>query len=85
MGRHLKFAGYIHNHKILPGNVFGLILKNKIANMGVSFQSWKGLISTLLLVLQVWHVKPIYRNSWAGNLLKWSDLTLGPSFKVNEE
>ena len=31
----LKFAGYIHNHKILPGNIFGLILKNKIAAMGV--------------------------------------------------
>ena len=27
----LKFAGYIHNHKILPGNIFGLILKNKLA------------------------------------------------------
>ena len=27
----LKFAGYIHNHKILPGNSFGLILKNKLA------------------------------------------------------
>ena len=26
----LKFAGYIHNHKILPGNIFGLILKNKV-------------------------------------------------------
>ena len=26
----LKFAGYIHNHKILPGNIFGLILKNKM-------------------------------------------------------
>ena len=30
----LKFAGYIHNHKILPGNIFGLILKNKMAAMG---------------------------------------------------
>ena len=26
----LKFPGYIHNHNILPGNIFGLILKNKI-------------------------------------------------------
>ena len=26
----LKFAGYIHNHKILPGNIFGLISKNKM-------------------------------------------------------
>ena len=27
----LKFAGYIHSHKVLPGNIFGLILKNKMA------------------------------------------------------
>ena len=27
----LKFAGYIHNHKILPENIFGRILKNKMA------------------------------------------------------
>ena len=27
----LKFAGYIHSHKILPGNIFGLILKIKMA------------------------------------------------------
>ena len=31
----LKFAGYIHNHAILPGNIFGLILKNKMAATGV--------------------------------------------------
>ena len=31
----LKFAGYIHNHKVSPGNIFGLILKNKMAAMGV--------------------------------------------------
>ena len=30
----LKFSGYIHNHKILPGNIFGLILKNKMAATG---------------------------------------------------
>ena len=27
----LKFAGCIHNHKIFPGKIFGLILKNKMA------------------------------------------------------
>ena len=27
----LKFARYIHSHKILPGSIFGLILKNKMA------------------------------------------------------
>ena len=26
--------------------------------------------------------KPTCRKSWAGNLLVWSDLMLGPSFKV---
>ena len=26
--------------------------------------------------------KPTYRKSWAGNLLVWSDLTLGTLFKV---
>ena len=39
-------------------------------------------ITLLLLVLEVWDGKPTYRKSWAGNLLVWSDLTLGPSFKV---
>ena len=29
-------------------------------------------------------VKPIYWKSWARNLLIWSDLTLGPSFKVKQ-
>ena len=28
--------------------------------------------------------KPTYRKSWAGNLLAWSDLTLGPSFEVKQ-
>ena len=31
----LKFAGYIHSHKISPGNIFGLILKNKMATRDV--------------------------------------------------
>ena len=39
-------------------------------------------ITRLLLVLEVWDGKPTYRKLWAGNLLVWSDLTLGPSFKV---
>ena len=42
----------------------------------------KVLITHLLLVLEVWDGKPTCRKSWAGNLLVWSDLTLGPSFKV---
>ena len=31
----LNFTGYIHSHKILPGNIFGPILKNKMAAMGI--------------------------------------------------
>ena len=27
-------------------------------------------------------MKPTYKKSWAGNILVWSDLTLGSSFKV---
>ena len=42
----------------------------------------KVLITHLLLVLEVWDDKPTCRKSWAENLLVWSDLTLGASFKV---
>ena len=42
----------------------------------------KVLITRLLSVLEVWDGKPTNRKSWAGNLLVWSDLTLGPSVKV---
>ena len=42
----------------------------------------KSAYTCLLLDLEVWDDKPTYRKSWAGNLLAWSDLTLGPSFKV---
>ena len=42
----------------------------------------KVLITRLLFIPVVWDGKPTYRKSWAGNLVAWSDLTLGPSFKV---
>ena len=29
-------------------------------------------------------MKPTYRRSWAGNVLLFSGLTLGPSFKVKQ-
>ena len=45
----------------------------------------KVLITCLLLVLGVYNVKAMYRKSWAGNLLMWSNLILVPTFKVNEE
>ena len=33
-------------------------------------------------LIEVWDGRPTCRKSWAGNLLVWSDLTLGLSFKV---
>ena len=44
----------------------------------------KVLITRLLLVLEVWDGKLMYRKSWAGNLLVWSDLTLDPSFTLKQ-
>ena len=32
--RCLKFAEYVHNYKSLPGNIFDLIHKNKMASTG---------------------------------------------------
>ena len=42
----------------------------------------KSAYNLLIIVLEVWDGKPTYRNSWARNLVVWSDLTLDPSFKV---
>ena len=44
----LKFTGYIHNHKILPGNIFGPILKNKMAATGVSLSIMKSAYISLI-------------------------------------
>ena len=41
MDRDLKFAGYVPHYKILTGNVFGLILKNKMAAKGISLSVMK--------------------------------------------
>ena len=35
LARLLKSAGYIHRYKILSGDIFGLILKNKMATTGI--------------------------------------------------
>ena len=57
-------------------------------DLGPSFEVKRGepnlkvLVTHSLLVLEVWDGKSNYRRSWAGNLLVWSDLTLGPFFKV---
>ena len=39
------------------------------------------LIARLLLVVEVWDGKPNSRKSWAGNLLVWSEIDLGPLFQ----
>ena len=45
----------------------------------------KSAYNLVLLVLEVWDGKPTYRKSWTGNLQVWSDLTLGPRSKSNED
>ena len=47
--------------------------------------NFKVLITGLLLVLEVWDGKPTHRKSWAGNLLVWWDLTLGPPSRSNKD
>ena len=42
----------------------------------------KSAYNSLIIGPRGWDCKPTYRKSWAGNLLVWSDLTLGPLFKV---
>ena len=41
IGRDLKFVGYVPHYEILTGNIFGLILKNKMAAIGVSLSVMK--------------------------------------------
>ena len=36
IGRDLKFAEYVPHYNILTWNIFGLILKNKMAAIGIS-------------------------------------------------
>ena len=54
----LKFAGTIYNHKILPGNIFGLILKNKMATMGVSLSVIK---SSYIMEIMGWESFDVVR------------------------
>ena len=42
----------------------------------------KSAYNLLILVPEVWDSQPTFWKSWARNLMLWSDLTLGPSFKV---
>ena len=74
----LKYAGCIHNHKILPGNIFGLILKNKMAATGIystfsKDNSWpsraKGIIGRDLKFAGYGHYKILTENNF-GLILK---------------
>ena len=49
IGRDLKFAGYVPHYKILTGNIFGLILKNKMATTGVSLSVMKSAFISLII------------------------------------
>ena len=49
IGRNLKFAEYVPHYKILIGNIFGLILKNKMAAMGVSLSVMKSAYISLII------------------------------------
>ena len=48
-GRDLKFAGCVPHYKILTGNIFGLILKNKMAATGVSLSVIKSAYISLII------------------------------------
>ena len=43
---------------------------------------FKSAYNSRIISPRICNVKPSYMKSWAVNLLMWSDLTLGPSFKV---
>ena len=45
VGRVLRFAGYVHHYRSLLGNIFCLILKNKIATMSF-FDGHQGILKS---------------------------------------
>ena len=49
IGRDLKFTGYVPHYKILTENIFGLILKNKMAATGVSLSVMKSAYISLII------------------------------------
>ena len=49
IGRYLKFAGYVPDYKILTGNIFGRILKNKMGATGVSLSLMKSAYVSLII------------------------------------
>ena len=51
IGRDLKFTGYVPHYKILTGNIFGLILNNKMAATGISLSVMKSAYISLIIGL----------------------------------
>ena len=49
MGRDLKFERYVPHYKLLTGNDFGLILKNKMAATGISLSVMKSAYISLII------------------------------------
>ena len=49
IGRDLKFTGYVPHYKVLTGNIFGLIMKNKMAATGVSLSVMKSAYISLII------------------------------------
>ena len=49
IGRDLKFTGNVPHYKILTGNIFGLILTNKMAATGVSLSVMKSAYISLII------------------------------------
>ena len=49
IGKDLKFARYVPQYKILTGNIFYLILKNKMAASGVSLSVMKSAYISLII------------------------------------
>ena len=49
VSRDLKFTGYVAHYKIVTWNIFGLILKNKIAATGVSLSVMKSAYISLII------------------------------------
>ena len=45
----LKFAVYINNHKMLSGNIFGLILRSKMAATGIFLSVMKRAYISLII------------------------------------
>ena len=45
----------------------------------------KSVYNSLIIGLEVWDGKPTHSKSWTGNLLVWSDLTLGAPSRSNKD